>query len=774
MMQISLPSWTSTPTNQTQEYTPLCSKTYLTKPSIEQCDTSDKDWKFSHKTVQKPDMRQSRGTGPPSTQSGSSSSGRGLVRGSHRSRGLDIPGVMVPGDPEKEQSKNRTRVIVILGIALPVLACIIGIIAWSVTTDVLRISPRSHDNAFNRFGHQGKTRIDTLQPRNDAEDVDIFQFHSITSPSPTAPSVKVFTRKPQTRQPNKATAPTTMVNHKTTTDTPNVSDILSRLISDMPVNKNQKNFVVFAPVADALQASDPSKDRKFDGKTVTMEDDLEAQESSYSEEEVRQDGKDQKVPFSRKRKSSVEGLRSDKIGRMLVGQALGVQVKPNAADRSVWEDSAFKNKSSKIHHMVPGGGISSQSIPSKNNVGSIENHRSNIPQHFNSDSLRTHGAKPPDIQTRGNINIGSKSVQQQVPLHFNDIKKNGFKHGPPNVPSSNSQTLPSEDKGGIKRIENGFHISDIGNSFQQQASYQIQHPLGISRTKPFPMSSQGHVSSPNFQQQQLIKNSQRQNINPLHQNLHNAPLPLIQNLTPQQSINQLLQSNINSPNNFHATRDNNPHSSSTNVDSSFQTHILLNSAPSHSTSNQGPSGSATNKSPVYPGSSYPVDNGYQSSNNGPKYYAPPPQTFHTKANYELPSNNHAPSLSTYEIAAQTTLDKLKEEVHHHHHHHHHHEPIPSSSDQIGDINLSDVPKTSDTDRLGTIGLGLGGPRGITVQIGGGGGGGLGGGLLPLGALGIVRNIVGTLLPRPTLGLNSKVFLGVEVGRGGGMGGGLLG
>lgn len=85
-----------------------------------------------------------------------------------------------------------------------------------------------------------------------------------------------------------------------------------------------------------------------------------------------------------------------------------------------------------------------------------------------------------------------------------------------------------------------------------------------------------------------------------------------------------------------------------------------------------------------------------------------------------------------------------------------------------------MPKTNDADRLGTIGLGLGGPRGITVQIGGGGGGGMMGGgggltgLLPLGALGIVKNVVSSLLPRPTLGLNSKVFLGVEVGRGGGV------
>ncbi|GFX76914.1 uncharacterized protein TNCV_2257771 [Trichonephila clavipes] len=102
-------------------------------------------------------MRNSRSQGPPSTLSGSSSSGRGLVAGSYIGR-IPPPSTFASNDRNKENSKNRTKVIIILGIALPVLACIIGVAAWAVTTDVLRISPRPYDNPYNRYGPQGKTR----------------------------------------------------------------------------------------------------------------------------------------------------------------------------------------------------------------------------------------------------------------------------------------------------------------------------------------------------------------------------------------------------------------------------------------------------------------------------------------------------------------------------------------------------------------------------------------------------------------------------------------
>lgn len=59
---------------------------------------------------------------PPSTLS--SSSGHGLVYGSRRSRGPQL--AFTPESTEQAPSKKKTKLIVILGICLPVLACVIG------------------------------------------------------------------------------------------------------------------------------------------------------------------------------------------------------------------------------------------------------------------------------------------------------------------------------------------------------------------------------------------------------------------------------------------------------------------------------------------------------------------------------------------------------------------------------------------------------------------------------------------------------------------------
>ena len=67
-------------------------------------------------------MRNTRPPGPPSSLS--SNSGHGLVYGTHRSRGPQQS--FTPESTEQVPTKRKTKLIVILGVALPVLACIIG------------------------------------------------------------------------------------------------------------------------------------------------------------------------------------------------------------------------------------------------------------------------------------------------------------------------------------------------------------------------------------------------------------------------------------------------------------------------------------------------------------------------------------------------------------------------------------------------------------------------------------------------------------------------
>lgn len=67
-------------------------------------------------------MRNTRPPWPPSTLS--SNSGHGLVHGTHRPRGPQHS--FTPESTEKVPTKKKTRLIVILGVALPVLACVIG------------------------------------------------------------------------------------------------------------------------------------------------------------------------------------------------------------------------------------------------------------------------------------------------------------------------------------------------------------------------------------------------------------------------------------------------------------------------------------------------------------------------------------------------------------------------------------------------------------------------------------------------------------------------
>ncbi|XP_015919351.2 uncharacterized protein [Parasteatoda tepidariorum] len=600
-------------------------------------------------------MRSSRYPGPPSTLSGSSASGRTLVRGSRR-RGAPAD-VFVPNDPVKTSSGRKTKIILILGIALPVLACIIGITAWAVTTDVLRISPRAHENTVHSFRPRGKSRGDNLRTRQD-EDVDVFMLNSLSqedNSSKKPSSTKRFTEMKNEAKESKSVPVQENTTSQTPSKQPSPSDILSKLISDIPIPKNSKNFVVFAPVADTKNDKKSLQARRFDGKVhISDGEDLLAQETIASEAKS-QEAPETRNTYIRKRKSHKDtyfehtSVEHDQNGKRQ-------QEPPGSSTRKF-------NKNERI---------SLQPIPS----GNILNNNPSIFGHVNKNA--NFQQLPQSLLLPGiNSQENSKSMQQSA-------LRGKFPHMSFNAPSQQLQALPANPS---------LHLSqNLPQQMQQQAVNQNVH------------------FSPTGSQQSQFSGSQR-----------TSPYHMQQNLSP-------------SP-----------------AQSSY-----FNSPPATQPNSQ-----------IFQSNSYAPEN--SNVPGAPQYFAPPPQTFHTKVNYE--NSNKLGSLSSYERIAQTTAAESSKDggQHHHHHHHHHHEPMPMGSDPIGDINLSDAPHKNDADRLGTIGLGLGTPgRGITVQIGGSPGGLGGGGLLPLSALGMARNIVSALMPRPALGLNSKVFVGLELGRGRGL------
>ncbi|CAL1269932.1 unnamed protein product [Larinioides sclopetarius] len=690
-------------------------------------------------------MRNSRSSGPPSTLSGSSS-GRGLVAGSRISR-VPPPSVFVPGDQDKGSSKSRTKVIVILGIALPVLACIIGVAAWAVTTDVLRINPRPHDNPYNRYGHQGKTRIDSFQNRND-QDIDVFQLNSISSKISTVPSVilKVVTQK---IEPKTTSSPTqTFVESaaaKNTSENPKVSDIISRLISDMPIPKNPKNFVIFAPVAD--DPKDMPKGRRFDGKVVFHDgDDLMAEESVLSEE-FSQEIPDQNVAFTRRRKSSRENS-AYLLATANPPDKKSMRMRGNRKPHTVYDngETDHHSKSSKRHHQ-------NEQIASTLKAKSISNRKGGTTQPISIDKTDNNDFRYHEQLGAGQHPVYHDARPQHEQSNFNKIAGNSQSHYTSQNQANSVQT-PSSNLNPNKG-SNSFRNAPQ-NSLP--SNMQQQHQQKVSHGQRMPSQSQSLPGPP----------PGRQLFHKPPPVLNQPPLPLVTQNSPASFGQHLPQHNRPQSQDYGPPPP--PQVNPSFHHSSGQPPVYHPPPPPPSQTlhgNQNPlQPTFTNNNLQHSASSFQSD----MASNGPQYFAPPPQTFHTKTSYDRPPHkgSSGSSLASYERVAQSTVDS-KDGQHHHHHHHHHHEPAAANSDPIGDVNLSDVPRTNDADRLGSIGIGLGPPpRGITVQIGGGGGGGGGslGGLLPLGALGVAKNIVTSLLPRPSLGLNSKLYFGLEVGRGG--------
>ncbi|GFU17633.1 uncharacterized protein NPIL_382711 [Nephila pilipes] len=692
-------------------------------------------------------MRNSRSRGPPSTLSGSSSSGRGLVAGSYIGR-VPPPSTFASGDRDKETSKNRTKIILILGIALPVLACIIGVAAWAVTTDVLRISPRPHDNPYNRYGHQGKTRIDNLQPRNDQE-FDIFQLNNIVSKTSTTPPVimKVVTQRTLSKLTNSPTrAPATT---EKAPETPKVSDILSRLISDMPIPKHPKNFVVFAPVADGPTVMDKPNGRRFDGKIVVQDgDDLMAEESVYSEE-ISQEAPEQTAGFTRKRKSSRESSSHKSDETKSANTKHNFKVKNNRNPHALHDLSEIENQSQFLKRNPQNERVA---IPSKL-TNAIANRNGGNTQPISNANQHNNGyLKDLDIQRNfRHLELQKADPHQVYQGPRPSLEQNNLpNHVQPLHPLSNAAyQIPGgiTNQNQIKGSNNFPNVPHSNIQQQQQPPHDLLRKASFqNKPHPGPVTNRQffHKPPPTLGQKSLPPPNHPSPNNPNHNRHPPVPQPL-----PSPNHQQY------PPHDYRPL----PPPGQSQVYQPPPNFALNPSA----NSNPGPSSNSfINNNLQPPASSFSMD----LSNNGPQYFAPPPQTFHTKTSYDRPSGKFSPgsSLTSYEKVALSTVENSKDGLHHHHHHHHHHEPVPSNSDPIGDVNLSDVPRTNDADRLGTISVGQGSPRGITVQIGGGGGGLSG--LLPLGALGIAKNIVANLLPRPTLGLNSKVFLGVEVGRGG--------
>ena len=534
-------------------------------------------------------------------------------------------------------------------------------------------------------------------------------LHGITPSTSTSISPTTSTKKASS-----TTMSTTKssISTSSTMNSPKASDILSKLISDMPPPRNPKNFVVFAPVPETGNSENQRKGRRLDRKVVFHDgDDLVAEESVISED-TSQELNSEKANLNRKRKPTI-GNPSFKLGMgSPAHRKMNQKEKPSRNPRILQEHVPegppnFIKRPQQAEYVAfpPNPKSSINSISNRNGGNTVPNNnfqRNNFPSPGQNTVFQKNLKMDKQLfrsPHQGFDNTRSMSTNQNFqPSGFQPAASSSF-----NI-KENAQPQQFQPIGptGIQNKENNMHFSHYQRENQRSPSFQ--NPQNIEKTQNNFSPIQG-PSQPNFP--------------------------------------------ISSQNTF-------------SVD---------NSPPSPSFSNVPQKTFPADNSPLGPSFSNSPQNTFSSESSplgsgGPQYFAPPPQTFHTKINYDQPPPklSSSPSMSTYEKVAQSSIDQAATDgAHHHHHHHHHHEPIPSNSDPIADVNYSDVPRTNDADRLGSIGIGLGPSRGITVQIGGGGLGGL----LPLGTFGIAKSIVSALLPRPSLGLNSKVFLGVEVGKGSG-------
>ncbi|GIZ05271.1 uncharacterized protein CEXT_115981 [Caerostris extrusa] len=479
-----------------------------------------------------------------------------------------------------------------------------------------------------------------------------------------------------------------------------------------------------------------------------------AEESSYSEE-ISRELPDQNTSFSRKRKSSTESFALKPDEMLSQNMKQNSKRKGNRTPHVLRDNDESENPPQfrKSHQSEL-----ADMPPKTANAISNRNGRISGPVR-NSNQFSKDTSQQQEFDHR--INIDPHSIQHDVRPQREQSKMN-------KIPNSIQQSHSLQNQG------NDAYQVHIGSANQKKRNYNL-HPASQNLPPSHIQQQQLHKSQPHLTEQQRMASHQTQP-QPGRQLFHHPP-PILGTThhsspgTGSQSLPSQHHKKYQPPE-FRqplAPQTNPPFPHPAVQPQSYP-------APPPLSPNQGPvSNSFSNTNMQKIANPHPLD----LQNNGPQYFAPPPQTFHTKTSYDRPSGlSKLPSLSSYERVAQSTVDHSKDGLHHHHHHHHHHEPLSSNSDPIGDVNLSDVPRTNDADRLGTIGIGFGGgggggggggfggggARGITVQIGGGGGGMTG--LIPLGALGIAKNIVASLLPRPTLGLNSKVYLGVEVGRGG--------
>lgn len=585
-------------------------------------------------------------------------------------------------------------------------------------------------------------QIGDLQSRSD-QDVDVFVLHGITPSTSTSPTTS--TKQSSTTKTTIKYLPST----SSTMSSPKASDILSKLISVMPPARNPKNFVVFAPIPEAENSENQRKGRRLDRKVVFRDgDDLVAEESIISEDKSQELGSE-KINFNRKRKPTVDNppLKLD----MAIPPHRIINQKGNPLrNPRILQENASEAPPNFIKRPQQADFVAFPPNP-KLTVNSISN--------------RNGGNTVPNINFQRN-NFPSP---QQNTLFQKSIKMDQQSYRGPHKSYENTQTVNSNQN----YPSSGFQSSASSsfNNKENPPQFQMTGPAGIQNKEnniPFQRYQRENQRSPSIQMQQNIEPPQGQFLP-----VQGSPQP----------------NYLNSPQNIFSHDNSPPGASYSNVPQKTFSVDNPPQGPSFSNSPQKtfpggnpPIGSSFSNSPQ---KTFSVDNppiGPSFSNSpqntfspesapmasgGPQYFAPPPQTFHTKINYDHPPStfSSSPSAKTsYEKVAQSSVDTAATDGgHHHHHHHHHHEPVPSNSDPIGDVNYSDVPRANDADRLGSIGIGLGPSRGITLQIGGGGLGGL----LPLGTLGIARSIVSALLPRPSLGLNSKIFMGVEVGKGGG-------
>lgn len=513
----------------------------------------------------------------------------------------------------------------------------------------------------------------------------------------------------------------------------------------MPPARNPKNFVVFAPVPEGENSENQRKGRRLDRKVVFHDgEDLVAEESVISEDTSQELGSE-KMNFNRKQKPT-NGNSSSKFEK-----AIPPHRRINPKDKTLRNPRILQENASE-------GPPNFIKRPQKADFVAFP---PNPKLTANSISNRNGGNTVPNINFQGN-NFPSP---QQNALFQKNVKIDQQSYRAPHKGFESTQTVNSN-----QNYQSPGFKSSASSSFNNKENppqFQMTGPTGIQNREnnmAFQRYQRENQRSPSFQMQQNMEPPQGQ-FSPVQglpqPNYLNSP----QNIFPHDN-SPPGASYVNSPQKSFSV-DNPPHGPS--FSNSPQKTFSVDNPPIGSSFSNSPSKTFSVDNPTGPSFSNSPQNAFSPesapiASGGPQYFAPPPQTFHTKINYDKPPSTFSSSPSakaSYEKVAQSSVDT--DGAHHHHHHHHHHEPVPSNSDPIGDVNYSDVPRTNDADRLGSIGIGLGPSRGITVQIGGGGLGGL----LPLGTLGIAKSIVSALLPRPSLGLNSKIFMGVEVGKGSG-------